>query len=99
MSTQTDVEFDPNDPALTKFDLVKEGARRDGVQIVHYAPRFPVAGTRAERRIERTIAFQFFLTFLGGLGFVVTYIWWPWRYEYGAAPQVLSKLYTPLLGA
>jgi len=103
MSTHTDTApageaFDVHDPRHTKFDLLKEGARRDGVEIVHYAPRFPVVGTKAERRIERTIAFLFFLAFLGGMGFVVTYIWWPWRYESGAAPDVLSKLYTPLLG-
>ena len=41
------------DAELTRFDLVREGARRDGIEIVHYAPRFPVRGTRAERRLER----------------------------------------------
>ena len=41
-----DEDYDVDDPALTRFDLVKEGARRDGVEIVHYAPRFPVPGTR-----------------------------------------------------
>ena len=34
-------DFDVDDPSLTRFDLVREGARRDGVEIVHYAPRFP----------------------------------------------------------
>jgi ubiquinol-cytochrome c reductase iron-sulfur subunit len=95
MSTETDVDFDVKDPALTRFDLVKEGARRDGVEIVHYAPRFPVPGTRAERRVERTIALLLLLTGLLGLGFVVAYIWWPWRYEAGNG---LDKLYNPILG-
>jgi ubiquinol-cytochrome c reductase iron-sulfur subunit len=95
MSTQTDVDFDVNDPTLTRFDLVREGARRDGVEIVHYAPRFPVPGTRAERRIERTIAFLFLLSGLLGLCFVIAYIWWPWRYESGAN---INKLYNPVLG-
>ena len=36
--------FDVDDPRLTRFDLVREGARRDGVEIVHYEPRFPVPG-------------------------------------------------------
>ena len=41
-------EFDHTDPELTRFDLVREGARRDGVEILHYAPRFPVRpGRRA----------------------------------------------------
>jgi ubiquinol-cytochrome c reductase iron-sulfur subunit len=95
MSTQTDVEFDASNPTLTRFDLVKEGARRDGVEIVHYAPRFPVPGTRAERRVERVIALLLLLTGLLGLAFVVAYIWWPWRYESGAG---LDKLYNPVLG-
>src|SRR5256885_10569257 len=95
MSTQTDVEFDPNDPRLTRFDLVREGARRDGVEIVHYAPRFPVPGTRAERRIERTIGLFFLICGLGAIAFVVAYIAWPWQYKAGSN---LNKLYTPVLG-
>jgi ubiquinol-cytochrome c reductase iron-sulfur subunit len=94
MSTQTDVEFDPDDPALTRFDLVKEGARRDGVEIVHYAPRFPVPGTRAERRVERSIALMLMLSGLLGLGFVVAYIWWPWEYKAGTN---INKFYNPVL--
>ncbi len=99
MSTDTETKVDVDDAQLTRFDLVREGARRDGVEIVHYAPRFPVRGTRAERRIERAIAMMFMLSGLAGTVFVVAYIWWPWEYESGAAPDVLSKLYTPVLGA
>jgi ubiquinol-cytochrome c reductase iron-sulfur subunit len=95
MSTKTDVDFDVNDPQHTRFDLVKEAARRDGVEIVHYAPRFPVPGTRAERRVERAIALLLLLTGLLGLGFVAAYIWWPWKYHEGTG---LDKLYNPVLG-
>src|SRR2546423_2760007 len=88
-------DFDPADPELTRFDLVREGARRDGVEIVHYRPKFPVPGTKQEKRVERTIAFLFTLTGLGALGFVVAYIWWPFAYTPGSN---LAKLYTPVLG-
>ena len=44
------------DPEMTRFDLVREGARRDGVEIVHYAPNFPEPGTKREKRVERSIA-------------------------------------------
>lgn len=88
-------ELDVDDPRLTRFDLVKESARRDGVDIVHYEPRFPAPGTRSERRIERSIALMFLLAFLGGAAFFAIFIWWPWRYDPGSN---LSKLYTPLLG-
>ncbi len=92
---------DVEDPRLTRFDLIREGARRDGVEIVHYAPRFAVRGTLAERRIERTIALMFMLVGLFATIFVVVYIWWPWKYETGSVTdesRVLSKVYTPLLG-
>jgi ubiquinol-cytochrome c reductase iron-sulfur subunit len=88
-------ELDLADPRLTRFDLVKEGARRDGVEIVHYAPRFPVPGTKREARVVRTVAGMFLLSGLFATVFVVAYIWWPWRYDAGLN---LSKGYTPVLG-
>ncbi len=78
-----------------RFELVREGARRDGVEIVHYAPRFPVPGTRAERRVERTIGLLFLVTFLAGIGFAAGYVAWPWRHRLGGD---LAVLYTPMLG-
>src|SRR5690348_10588597 len=83
------------DPELTGFDLIREGARRDGVEIVHYAPKFPVPGTKVERRVERVIAFLFTLAGLFGVAFAVAYIWLPAGYEVGAN---LNKWYTPILG-
>jgi ubiquinol-cytochrome c reductase iron-sulfur subunit len=88
-------DFDSEDPSLTRFDLVREGARRDGVEIVHYEPQFAVRGTKLEKRIERSIAFLLTLSGLFGVAFVVAYIWWPSRYSQG---PTASKLYTPLLG-
>lgn len=95
MSTHGSNEFDVDDPNVSRFDLVREGASRDGVEIVYYAPRFSVPGTKAERRVERTVSLMFLLTGLAALAFVVIYIAWPWRYESGDNP---GKYYTPLLG-
>jgi ubiquinol-cytochrome c reductase iron-sulfur subunit len=83
------------DPRLTRFDLVQEGARRDGIEIVQYEPRFR-PGSRAERRVERLVAGLFLLAGAAATGFTVAYIWWPWEYAEGASPA--SRLYTPLLG-
>jgi len=75
--------FDVDEATLTRFDLLREGARRDGVEIVHYVPRFPVRGTKEERRVERSIALLLVLSGLLAFGFVVAYIWYPWHYELG----------------
>src|SRR6266508_1695101 len=88
-------ELDVYDPRLSRFELVREGARRDGVEIVHYAPRFPVPGTRAERRIERTIALLFLIAGAAATTFVVVFAVWDLTYRTGSGPD---KLYTPLLG-
>src|SRR6185503_8825363 len=87
--------FDVDDATLTQFDLIREGARRDGVEIVHYVPRFPRRGTKEERRVERSIALLLVLSGLLAFAFVAAYIWWPWHYEIGNVP---SKFYTPVLG-
>jgi ubiquinol-cytochrome c reductase iron-sulfur subunit len=93
--TSPDTEFDVNDESLSQFDLVREAARRDGVEIVHYAPRFPVRGTKAERRVERRIAALLALAGISGLAFLVIYSVWPFHYELGANQ---AKWFTPLLG-
>jgi ubiquinol-cytochrome c reductase iron-sulfur subunit len=88
-------DFDVDDETLTRFQLVREGARRDGVEIVHYEPRFPIRGTKLEKRVERSIALLLVLSGLFGIGFFVAFIWWPQQYQPG---NVASKYYTPLLG-
>ena len=86
---------DLHDPATTRFDLVREGAHRDGVEILLYEPRLE-PGSRVERRMVRIVASLFLLAGAAATGFVVAYIVWPWQYEPGA--NALSKLYTPVLG-
>ncbi|MEV6879820.1 ubiquinol-cytochrome c reductase iron-sulfur subunit [Amycolatopsis sp. NPDC051128] len=93
----------PTEAELAEMDrdqLVKLGGALDGVEIVEYPTPWPVEGTRAEKRAERLVAFWFALSALAGLGFVVSLIWWPWKYE---APDNESghfwySLYTPMLG-
>nr|MDT0662176.1 Rieske 2Fe-2S domain-containing protein [Micromonospora sp. DSM 115978] len=86
---------DLDDPKISRFDIVREGARRDDIEIVHYEPPFPVPGTKAERRLTRVVAMFFLLTGLAATVFLAVYIWWPWEYESGSGA---SKYYTPLLG-
>ncbi|MFI0795437.1 ubiquinol-cytochrome c reductase iron-sulfur subunit [Micromonospora rubida] len=101
MSTQTEHQahqgpepIDVHDPRLSRFDIVREGARRDDIEIVHYEEQV-VPGSRAERRLTRTVAAMFLLTGLAATAFLIIYIWWPWEYKPGSGGD---KYYTPLLG-
>ncbi|MET7969712.1 Rieske 2Fe-2S domain-containing protein [Micromonospora sp. NPDC005305] len=101
MSTHTEHQaqrgpepLDVNDPRLSRFEIVEEGARRDDIEIVHYEPQV-VPGSKAERRVTRTVASMFLLTGLAATAFLVIYIWWPWKWEAGRGGD---KYYTPLLG-
>jgi ubiquinol-cytochrome c reductase iron-sulfur subunit len=86
---------DVSDPRLSRFDIVKEGARRDDIEIVTYESQFPGQNSKAEKRVVRSIALLFLLSGLGALVFLVAYIWWPWRYELGSSA---NDYYTPILG-
>jgi ubiquinol-cytochrome c reductase iron-sulfur subunit len=88
--------FDVDDPGHSRFDLVREGVRRDGMEIVHYAPAFPPGPkSKVEKRVERTVALLFVLSGVLAFAFVAAYIWWPWKYQPGV---VESKFFTPILG-
>ncbi|MFI6129024.1 ubiquinol-cytochrome c reductase iron-sulfur subunit [Micromonospora sp. NPDC051141] len=101
MSTHTEHQaqqgpepVDVYDPRLSRFEIVQEGARRDDIEIVHYEEQV-VPGSKAERRLTRTVALMFLLTGVAATAFLVIYIWWPWQWEAGRGGD---KLYTPLLG-
>ncbi len=80
-----------------EFRLVREGARRDEVEILVYESRFPEPGTKAEKRAERSIALMFLLAGLFATAFVVIYLGWPvWFPQPGGG--VAQTFYTPLLG-
>ncbi|GIJ34495.1 cytochrome bc1 complex Rieske iron-sulfur subunit [Micromonospora sediminimaris] len=85
---------DVNDSGLARFEVVREGARRDDIEIVHYEPQV-AAGSKAERRLVRTVTALFLVTGLSATAFLIVYIWWPWRYRLVGD---IEEYYTPLLG-
>ncbi|WP_018180054.1 cytochrome bc1 complex Rieske iron-sulfur subunit [Jongsikchunia kroppenstedtii] len=96
---------DPNEPTqeelenMSRDELVKLGAKLDGVDIVYRRERFPVPGTKAEKRAERVVAFWLALAGVSGLAFFGVFIWWPWKYQGpGDKNYWLYTLYTPLAG-
>ncbi|WP_337960565.1 hypothetical protein [Kutzneria chonburiensis] len=77
----------------TRDDLLRAGLEEDGVRLVRYADRWPLPGTRAERRAVRGVMGWLGLSALLGVACIVLYLVWPFRY-----PAAGYELYTPLLG-
>ena len=82
---------------MTPEEAMIAGARVDGVHIVHRRDRFPVRGTNAEKRAERTVAFWFVLSGLGGIAFIVYFIVGKWHWHLPGSSQTF-QYYTPILG-
>jgi len=86
---------DVQDPRLSRFDIVREGARRDDIEILVYESQFTGANSKAEKRVVRNIALLFLLSGAAALAFLIIYIWWPWQFELGHS---INDYYTALLG-
>jgi ubiquinol-cytochrome c reductase iron-sulfur subunit len=84
---------------MSREELARLAAELDDVEVVHSTPKFPVAGTRAERRAERAVAAWFVLSALSMLAFVVAFIAWPHEYVNAFEPgHLVYSLYTPIIG-
>ena len=82
---------------MTPEEVMRAGAAADGVHIVHREDRFPVPGTKAEKRGERAVAVCFLLAALGGIGFIVSFIAIPFHWHLPGTAQNF-RWYTPALG-
>jgi ubiquinol-cytochrome c reductase iron-sulfur subunit len=84
---------------MSRDELVRLGTKLDDVEIVHYEERWPVKGTKAEKRAERGVALWFVISALAGIAFLAAFLFWPWQYESpNSDKHVLYALYTPLIG-
>jgi ubiquinol-cytochrome c reductase iron-sulfur subunit len=86
---------DVHDPRLSRFEIVREGARRDDIEIIVYESQFPTENSKAEKRVVRGIALLFLLSGAAATVFLVAYIWWPWEFELG---HTINDYYTAVLG-
>jgi ubiquinol-cytochrome c reductase iron-sulfur subunit len=98
----TEIPGHPDEAALaamSREELVALGGRLDGVETVYKEPRWPVAGTRAEKRAERQVALWLLLGGFFGLALLLVFLFWPWEYKPNkAAGSFLYSLTTPLYG-
>jgi ubiquinol-cytochrome c reductase iron-sulfur subunit len=84
---------------MDRTELVRLGTELDDVELVSHEERWPVHGTRAERRAQRRVLAWFLLSALFGLAFVAVFLWWPWDYRAPDEPGYSWRvLYTPLVG-
>lgn len=82
---------------MTPEEVMYVGAEADDVHIVHRRDRFPIRGTKAEKRAERGVALAFAISALAGLGFIVAFIAMPYKWHLPGTPQNF-RFYTPALG-
>ncbi len=81
-----EVKDTPTDEQLAQMsreELVALGGKMDGVDTVFKDERWPVPGTKAEKRAERAVAYWLLLGGLSGLALLVIFLFWPWEYKGG----------------
>lgn len=82
---------------MTPEQATIAAAEADGIHIVHRRNRFPIPGTKAEKRSERAVALTFLISAAAGIAFIVAFIALPWHWHLPGTPQNF-KYYTPALG-
>ena len=93
---------EPDEAALASMsqqELLELGGKIDGVRIAYKEPRWPVEGTKAEKRAERSVALWLLLGGAFGLALLLIFLFWPWEYKPAEAQgNFLYSLTTPLYG-
>lgn len=94
-----DVPSDDELREMSREELVELGGNIDGVQTVFKEPRWPVEGTKAEKRAERSVAAWLLFGGLAGLALLLIFLFWPWEYQpSGSEGEFIYSLTTPLYG-
>src|SRR6202021_2948817 len=92
----------PDDATLATMsnqELLDLGGRIDGVEVAFKESRWPVEGTKAEKRAERGVALWLLLGGAFGLALLLIFLFWPWEYKPKEAEgSLLYSLTTPLYG-
>jgi ubiquinol-cytochrome c reductase iron-sulfur subunit len=85
--------------AMSRDELVQLGTNRDDVDVVYRNERWPVPGTKAEKRAERAVTFWFAISGLAAAALIGVFLFWPWEWKgYGDEGHAAYSLYTPLVG-
>ena len=99
MSADINRPTDEQLASMSQDELRELGGKLDGVETVFKEPRWPVEGTKAEKRAERVVSYWLLLGGLSGLALLLIFIFWPWKYLPGTAEgHWWYDLSTPLYG-
>lgn len=99
MSDKQSLPTDQQLAEMSREELVELGGKIDGVQTVFKENRWPVEGTRAEKRAERLVALWLLIGGVAGLALLLIFLFWPWEYKAaGEEGNFLYNLATPLYG-
>jgi ubiquinol-cytochrome c reductase iron-sulfur subunit len=98
-------EGEPGQPSdaelasMSREELVTLGGKMDGVETVFLDTRWPVEGTKAEKRASNQVSLWLLFGGFAGLALLVIFLFWPWEYKgYGAEGEFFYTLATPLYG-
>ncbi len=84
---------------MSRDEKVQLGTNLDGVEIIYREPRFPVPGTKAEKRSERIVAFWFVVSGIFALAGFAFFVWNHWEFTMPDHPNYWwYTFYTPALG-
>mgnify|MGYP002146373763 FL=1 len=99
MSENVNIPSDAELREMSREELVELGGKIDGVTTVFKEPRWPVEGTKAEKRAERQVAAWLLLGGLSGLALLLVFLFWPWEYKpFESDGEFIYSLATPLYG-
>ncbi|MGO4446056.1 ubiquinol-cytochrome c reductase iron-sulfur subunit [Mycobacterium sp. 2YAF39] len=85
--------------AMSREELLELGGKIDGVEIVYKDERWPVPGTKAEKRAERLVSYWLLLGGLSGVALLIVFLFWPWEYKGGRdSGHLWYDLATPMYG-
>ncbi|MGJ6123686.1 ubiquinol-cytochrome c reductase iron-sulfur subunit [Mycolicibacterium sp. Y3] len=100
MSANTpDIPTDAQLAEMSREELLELGGKLDGVEIVYKEPRWPIEGTKAEKRAARTVSYWLLFGGFAGLALLLVFLFWPWEYQpYGSKGEWAYSLATPLYG-
>jgi ubiquinol-cytochrome c reductase iron-sulfur subunit len=74
-------------------------AELDDVRVLHNQRKWPIPGSRAEKRAERSVAIWFAISAVSALAFLVSFLFWPYEYVAPGEPgYTMYTLYNPIVG-